>query len=412
MAHPKAFFYHRPCYLSLILANRTIFFSHQAIHPKFGKKNNMERRYDLDWLRVIAFALLIFYHIGMFFVPWDWHVKNNITYPWLEYPMTFLNRWRMPLLFVISGMGIAFSLGRRSAGKFAAERIIRLFIPLIFGILVVIPPQVYIEQLVSGQFVGSYLDFWPTEAITGANWNWNHLWFIPYILVYSLVLLPICLYIKKNPENAFIRFIDKLAQSKWGLYWLIVPLFLMEGFLDPFSPITHGLINDWYNFLYNLTLFFYGFMFIMVGKSFFATVVRYRKAYLVSGIINFAIFMFLIKTFEDGWQRHFSEAAVNQINMWSWLLAVFGLAAAFMNKKNKLIVYCNTAVYPFYILHQTVIVVYAYFLVDTKWNLFSKFTVLTLGTFATCWILYEFLIRRVAILGFVMGLKYKKDKQE
>ena len=59
------------------------------------------RRYDLDWLRVIVFGLLIFYHVGMFFVPWGWHIKNNEIYGWLRYPMLFVNQWRLPILFVI-----------------------------------------------------------------------------------------------------------------------------------------------------------------------------------------------------------------------------------------------------------------------------------------------------------------------
>ncbi len=125
------------------------------------------RRYDLDWLRVIAFALLIFYHVGMFFVPWSWHIKNNETSEWLTLPMWFLNQWRLPLLFVISGMGTYFSLQKRTGGQFMRERVIRLLIPFVFGMLFIIPPQVYIERLANSQFTGSYFDFWPSEAFIG-----------------------------------------------------------------------------------------------------------------------------------------------------------------------------------------------------------------------------------------------------
>lgn len=373
----------------------------------------MERRYDLDWLRVIAFALLIFYHIGMFFVPWNWHVKNNIQYTWLEYPMTFLNRWRMPLLFIISGMGMAFSLRKRTAAQFSVERIIRLLVPLIFGILVIVPPQVYIERLVNDQFVGSYLNFWSLtvdEILLFGNFSWHHLWFIPYILAYSLILIPVCKYFIIKPDNSFVRYVTKLSHSKWGLYWLVLPLFLMESFLDPFFPITHGLVDDWYNFTYNLVLFFYGFVLIIVGKPFFETAGKYFKSYLLVGIIFFSVFMFIVKNFEDGWQRHFIEAAVNQINMWSWLLALFGLASVYLNRKSSVIIYCNTAVYPFYILHQTVIVVLAYFLMNKQLNLFAKFSLLVLGTLVVCWLLYDLLIKRFSILRLFMGLKFKKRK--
>jgi len=120
------------------------------------------RRHDIDWLRVIVFGLLIFYHVGMFFVSWGWHIKNNITYEWLQWPMRFLNQWRLPILFVISGMGTYYALSKRSIRKFSWERIKRLGIPLIFGMFVIVPPQVYYERLDLGQFVGSYWDFFTT----------------------------------------------------------------------------------------------------------------------------------------------------------------------------------------------------------------------------------------------------------
>lgn len=194
-------------------------------------------------------------------------------YDWLQYPMIFLNRWRMPLLFIISGMGAAFSLRKRSALQFSRERLIRLFVPLLLGILIIVPPQVYVERLAYGEFTGSYWDFWPAHAFEGkyptGNLSWHHLWFLPYILIYSLILLPAFLYIRAYPHNLLIRFSIRLASSRWGLYWFIVPLILMEWFLDPFFPITHGLFDDWYNFFYNLTLFFYGFIIISMYNVFF-----------------------------------------------------------------------------------------------------------------------------------------------
>ena len=104
------------------------------------------RRHDLDWLRVLVFALLIFYHVGMFFVPWDFHIKNNSIHNWLTYPMWFLNQWRLPILFVISGMGTYYALQKRTGKEFALERIKKLYIPLTFGMLFIIPPQVYLER--------------------------------------------------------------------------------------------------------------------------------------------------------------------------------------------------------------------------------------------------------------------------
>ncbi|MVO10269.1 acyltransferase family protein [Flavobacterium sp. TP390] len=368
----------------------------------------MERRYDLDWLRVLAFSLLIFYHIGMFFVPWDWHIKNNIIYDWIMYPMLFLNRWRMPLLFIISGMGAALSLKKRTNIQFIKERIIRIFIPLVFGILIIVPPQVYIERISNFDFSGSYFEFWPSEAFKGTyptgNLSWHHLWFLPYILCYSLLLLPLFQYFKKKPNGSLLRWTSKRIQSKYGVFLLLIPLFLMECFLDPFFPITHGLFDDWFNFFYNLVLFLYGFIFILQQELFFNTVRLYYKTYFKIGLFTFPLFLFII-SYPDGWQRHFIEAAINQINMWTWLLFFFGMAAQFLNKKSKLITYCNTAVYPFYILHQTIIIIVVYYCKDKDWSFIIKFLFITLSTFLICFFLYHFIIRKIKLLKIMMGVK-------
>lgn len=372
----------------------------------------MNRRYDLDWLRVIAFTLLIFYHIGMFFVPWSWHIKNNILYEWLEYPMLFLNRWRMPLLFIISGMGTAYSLGKRKPIVFSKERLSRLLLPLVFGMLVIIPPQIYIERIAHLEFTGSYFDFWPSHAFEGkypkGNLSWHHLWFLPYILIYSLALLPLFLLLRRNENTWIIRFAHKLSESKFGIYGFILPLLLMEWLLDPFFPITHGLFDDWFNFCYNLVLFLYGFLLIAIHQSFYKMVIQHYKRNLLIGIITFSIFLFIVQTYEDGVYRHFIEAVFNQLFMWSWILGLFGIASKYLNRKSTIITYCNRAVYPFYILHQTIIIILAYWLMDCKWNLITKFSLLVVGTFTSCWLLYEFIIKRVKLLRIVMGVKDNK----
>jgi hypothetical protein len=182
-----------------------------------------ERRYDLDWLRVIVFGLLIFYHIGMFFVPWGWHIKNDNIYDWLQIPMLFLNQWRLPVLFVISGMGTRYALSYRNWKTFLSERGSRLLIPLLFGSLVVVAPQVYIERIVNGVDFSSYLDFYPHffEGIypTG-NLSWHHLWFLPYLLVYSIILTPVFIYLRNKPEGQFTIKAKALFSKPLG-HWYI-----------------------------------------------------------------------------------------------------------------------------------------------------------------------------------------------
>ncbi len=167
------------------------------------------RRYDIDWIRVIVFDILIVYHVGMFFVPWDFHLKNNVIIPWFIKPMIFINLWRLPVLFVISGMGTRFAFSKRTGKQYIIERLKRLLIPLIFGILIIVPPQVYLERLSKGENFSSYFNFYPHffEGLypTG-NFSWHHLWFLPYLLFMSLVATPLFIYLKKE-NNRIISFV-------------------------------------------------------------------------------------------------------------------------------------------------------------------------------------------------------------
>ena len=145
----------------------------------------MNRRADLDWLRVIAFGLLILYHAGLAWTGWGWHLNSSETLPWLAEIMRFTNRWRIPLIYMIAGGAVGLALAQRTAGAFAIDRVRRLLLPLIFGVLVIVPPQIYLERLYYGQFTGSFLE-WLPQAYDYGNLAWVHLWFVGYILVLSL----------------------------------------------------------------------------------------------------------------------------------------------------------------------------------------------------------------------------------
>ncbi|GAA5032967.1 membrane protein [Marivirga lumbricoides] len=370
------------------------------------------RRYDLDWLRVIVFGLLIFYHVGMFFVPWGWHIKNNVLYEDLTWPMRFLNQWRLPILFVISGMGSFYALNKRNGFQFMGERIKRLLIPLIFGMAVIVPVQVYAERVYKGEFQGGYFDFWPQLAFIGVypegNISWHHLWFLPYLLVFSLILTPIFVYLKRNPEAAFIKFTNRIIAKPLGLYLFLLPLYLIESLVEPFFPSTHDLLNDWFNFSNFITLFFFGFLLMTVKDTFWKVVQQRRRAYLYCGLIGFTLMIGLRIIWEDSVLIHFIEAGFMVFNFWSWILAIFGYAATYLNKPGKRLSYCNEAVYPFYILHQSVTIAIGLYLYDLNWGFWAKASILVIGTFGGCWILYELVIRRVRVFRLLFGLKSEK----
>jgi hypothetical protein len=350
----------------------------------------------------------------MFFVPWGWHIKNNVIIDWLQIPMVFVNQWRLPILFMISGMGTAFALSFRTGSQFIKERNARLGIPLIFGVLVIVPPQVYLERLSKGAFDGSYLDFYLSGAVfdgiyPSGNFSWHHLWFLPYLLVFSLMLAPVFLKMRNNPKSGFLEgWRNRLKKYPASLFLLIIPLYLYEAFLEPFFSITHNLVWDWFNFVSSMTLFFYGFFLISVKEEFWEAIDRLKRPSLFIGVICFTLLLTRWLVVEDTIVVHFIEAGLKVLNLWAWIITFFGYAALYLNKSSRSLSYCNQAVYPFYILHQTITVITGYYLMNLEWSFVLKFFLLVIGTFGVSWMIYEGLVKRLSFLGSLFGLKVLK----
>lgn len=373
------------------------------------------RRYELDWLRVIVFGLLIFYHVGMFFVPWDWHIKNNIINQALVYPMMFLNQWRLPILFVISGMGTAFALSRKGGWHFARERIVRLFIPLLAGIILVVPPQVYLERISTGEFAGSFFSFWPRQAFTriypNGNFSWHHLWFLPYLLFFSLVLTPLFLYLRNKSEAIILRFFRQLFSRWWTTYFLIIPLLLFELFLRPAFPPTNAFWGDWYNLARYITLFFYGFLSVSAGHVFWQTISANRFYFLLAGCIGFTSFMLAYIFADQPWHIQMLYL-FRTVSMWSWIICILGFAHIYLNKPGKYLDYANQAVYPFYIFHQTITVFLGFLIMRLNWSFPVKAIIMITGTFGITLLIYELIVKRWHIARLLFGLKTHKKRED
>src|SRR5688572_24291007 len=211
------------------------------------------RRYDLDWLRFIAIVILLFFHTGMLFNTWGWHIKNNETSETFRYWMVWSHFWRMPLLLFISGAGTFMALGKRSRGKFASERFTRLFIPLIFGMFVVVPPQIYFEHI--DKYTG-YWDFYKTvfefRPYPGGSFSWHHLWFILYLFLFSLIAIPFLIFLRSPKSAAFKEKIFKVLSSPAGVLFVPSSIILFtQILLRPYFPEeTHALIDDWAYFVF------------------------------------------------------------------------------------------------------------------------------------------------------------------
>ena len=367
-----------------------------------------ERRYDLDWLRVLVFGLLIFFHVGMLFVPWGFHIKNNDISHGMVWPMLFVNQWRLASLFLISGMGTRYALSHRSAWVFSKERIWRLLIPLLFGMIFIIAPQVYVERIVDGDFSGNYFQFFPSEYFQGiypeGNLSWHHLWFLPYLLIYSLISVPVFIYLREHPDCFLLRKLRSIISKSWGLFVFIIPLYFVEAFIEPHFPVTHALIGDWFTLINFYLLYIYGYILISIKEDLWEAVIAIKKSALIIGIIFFGIQVAIWSNGEDSILIHYSEAFIKVTNYWSWILVILGYGATYLNKPSKILSYCNTAVYPFYILHQTVMIIAAYFFINLEMHLMVKFVLLSIITFGVSWVLYE-IIRRISWLRPLFGLK-------
>ena len=227
-----------------------------------------ERRYDLDWIRIGAFGLLILYHVGMYYVTWDWHVKSPHASPTLEPLMRLTSPWRMSALFLVSGVATAYLLARLAPGPFLRQRSVRLLVPLAFGMLVIVPPQSYLEVVEKIAYPGSYAQFWKlyvsgygglcrgTDCLRMPTWN--HLWFVAYLWVYTLV--PTLLVWAWPQGVTRLRALAERRLAGAGLIvWPILYLCILRLTLFARFPATHALFGDWYNHALYLPVFLAGF---------------------------------------------------------------------------------------------------------------------------------------------------------
>jgi hypothetical protein len=364
------------------------------------------REFGLDWLRVFAFAVLIFYHSGMFFVPWDFHLKNNVIADWLTWPMLFFNRWRLGLLFFISGCGVAFSLRRRSLLQFSSERLRRLFIPLAFGMLVIVPPQIYFERLAQGAAYSSYWDFWNTvfqfQPYPKGSFSWHHLWFVAYIGIFSLTLIPIFGLLRApSGQRALAALASLFERHPWTIYLIHIPSYCVAITLGPRWPTTHNLISDWANLSASLLTFLWGFVFAAQPRL--LDLLERRRREWLTGALFFTALFFLRRAFQ--WQGPLWDyAPISGYMSLLWIFALTGFSRHHLHRGGPLLAYATQAVYPFYIVHQTIIIAFGFWIRNWDLAVTAKLALMMLVTLIGSWAAFE-LVRRSALTRLLFGLK-------
>ncbi len=381
------------------------------------------RQAYLDWLRILAILGVLFFHSAMAFVAeWEWHIKNKETSNLLLEFNFWLHRFRMPLLFFISGTVSYFMLQKRSSGNFIGLRFRRLFIPLLFGMLVIVPPQVYLQRVTEG-FRGNFFDFYPSIFHTGAypkgNLSWHHLWFIFYLFVYDSVCAPLFVWLISDKGKKFLQKMDWLAKGK-NMYWLMLPNIIIYTSLSLQFPESNDFIHDWAFLPYWLLFVLVGFVCI-AHPLFMDSLEKNRRVSLALAFVSLLFINYLrwnniepwkiINNWRGDW-RTYGYLVIQTICAWSWVLTAIGYGKRYLNKKHRVLDYINQAVYPFYILHQTIIVIIVFYIVRTSDTIGMKYIFTVLVSFALSVGIYHLFIRPYGLMRFLFGMKPKQKLKQ
>ncbi|TFW21264.1 hypothetical protein E4L96_09250 [Massilia arenosa] len=380
--------------------------------------NNLTNRlYFLDWVRIIAFIILIFYHTGMYYVTWGWHVKSPYASDAIEAMMLMSAPWRLGLLFFISGVASSFLLSKTTIWSFVKQRSKRLLIPLLFGMAVIVPLQPYCEVIEKLHYQGSFIDFLKLYY-TGYHGfcengkcldlpTWNHLWFVAYLFVYTLAYSAlVALAAHRLPR---ITKVLVQALSGWRLLALPVIWFaVMRMGLKPWFPETHALVNDWYNHAVYFPAFMVGAL-IAKERLFWQRMDDIRWPALAFAFASWGIMMAVFSLPDpfyegpNGMLFKFIGRTAWSFCEWCPVIAACGFAHRHLNFESPRRQYLTQAVFPVYILHQTIIVGFAHLIKPAALTPGVEYFVLIGVTFGLCFGSFA-IIRRVPLLMPLFGL--------
>lgn len=342
------------------------------------------RRYDIDWLRVITIGLLLIYHIAIVFQPWGvfiGFIQSEQSMESLWTPMTMINIWRIPLLFFVSGMGVGFAIKKRTWKQLLMERTRRIFIPFLFGIICIVPIHVFIWQY----YYKQEIIYSPGEG---------HLWFLKNIFVYVILLSPLFFYFKKNQNSTIVRWLKGIFKNPLG-FLLVVITFVLESKLT--NPEIYELYAlNWHGFFLGLCAFLFGFICILSSETFWPTVLKWRWLFLSLALIIYVVryFVFELK----------SPNYLMAIESTMWIFTVFGFANKYLNHPGKSLQYLSQAAYPIYIVHMVFLYLGSILILPLGIPTILKFILLVIFTLIGCFATYE-VIKKIHYLRPLFGLK-------
>lgn len=334
------------------------------------------RRADIDWLRIGAVLLLVPFHTARIFDAWEpFYAKSPETSVWMGFLfIATCGAWHMPLLFLLAGASSWPALGARGGGGYFLERTRRLLLPLVFCVLVVVAPQSYFGALTHGNFSGGYLEWYPRHFLAlGPDGDFSgyrggftpaHLWFVLFLYIYACASLPLLLWLRGAAGR---RFTAGLAGwvSKPGRFWLMpVPLMLAQALPDLGGK----------NIPYYLIFFLTGYV-LLSEPGLEEAVARRKRPALLAGLALLLITL-------TGW--HFRVHRTHGLEVplailyeggaaWCLVVAALGYGQRLRNFSPPWLRHLAEGAYPFYILHQTVIVFAGYHIVQWRLNIWMAF---------------------------------------
>jgi peptidoglycan/LPS O-acetylase OafA/YrhL len=391
-----------------------------------GEKSG--RLYYLDWLRVILIFGVFLYHVVRPFDPLiNWHINNAEKSDTILTLLLLVNPWGIPLFFLVAGAASMFALRRRSNRQYISERVTRLLIPFIVGSILLTPFQKYLEALHKGSFQGSFLSYIPemlAENISGNLFtplifgDWGlHLWFLGFLFVYSLLTLPIFRWFKKDAGRTFISWLGRLVELRGGILLFVLPLALARVLVQPFFAVEE---RGWLDFVYFFLFFILGCI-IYSDDRFLSAVRRDRWLLFAGGITGLVAFLGLFAVYGDiafEWGLTFvvpwSIFLIFAFTLmsWGWALDALYLAMKHLNFSNKWLKFGNETIMPFYLLHQPVIILISYFVVQWEASILVKLLVILISSFLITLGLVELLIRPFKPMRMLFGMKPRRRREE
>jgi peptidoglycan/LPS O-acetylase OafA/YrhL len=393
-------------------------------------EGNFARLHYLDWLQVLAIlGVFLFHAVHPFDDLADWHIKNEEKSFLATFFVGFFNLWGMPFFFFMAGVTSRFSLRHRTAGHYVRERVTRLLIPYIVGAIVLTPIQAYYEFVHKGWWEGnSIIEFvFSAEARTYFFTEYNtitfnpgifgdvgyHLWFVGFLFVYSLIALPIFAWLNGDSGKRVVAFVARLAKRRGGLLLFAIPLILIGYTLRPFLSSYTG----WASFLFMFVFFISGYIFL-ADEGLTGAIHRDRQVHLILGIVC-TLFFFSVAAdvpvsdwlVSPGTPAYYISWAAWGVNSWCWTMVMMYVGMRFLDSTNKWLQYGREASYPFFFVHQPVILFIAFYAVQWEVDLLIKLLVVLIGALAAALGLYEFLVRRINPVRALFGMKPKRRRE-